>query len=228
MIDVTTDQPQPNESPDIFSYERVLIEQHGAAWLKQHRAEMRPILQFGDTRTALGIGAVAPNFTLTDTAGKPYVLSELLPHGPVVALFYRGGWCPFCNVQLRAFQLASSRLRALKAQVVLISPQESNQSLSLIERHALTFPLLTDVGNHVARQYGLAFQLNPAVRDGYLAIDVDLAHINDDASWELPMPATFVIDRAGLIRYSFVSADYTQRSEPADVLAALQRIARGR
>lgn len=97
-----------------------------------------------------------------------------------------------------------------------------------IERRALQFPVLNDVSNQVARQYGLAFQFDPELRERYLAAGVDLANFNGPVAWELPMPATFVIDRTGLIRYAFVSADYTQRSEPAEVLAVLQRLASGR
>ena len=146
----------------------------------------------------------------------------------MVTVFSRGGWCPFCNVQLRSFQLARTRLRALKTSIVLISPQQSDQALSLVQEHALQFPLLTDVGNQVARQYGIVFPLDLELRARHLANGIDLATINGDESWELPVPATFVIDRAGLIRYAFVNADYTQRAEPAEVLAVLQRLASGR
>jgi peroxiredoxin len=223
---VTTDQPESEQPPDIPSYEKSLIAQHGADGVARYRAEMLPNLQYGDARTALGVDDNAPPFTLTDATGTRYVLTDLLKQGPVVAIFYRGGWCPFCNVQLRAFQLARTRIRALKASVVLISPEQIEQTLSLIERHTLQFPVLTDVGNQVARQYGLAFQFDPALRERYLEEEIDLTELNGDVPWELPMPATFIIDPQGKIRYAFVSTDYTQRSEPAEVLAVLQRLKR--
>jgi peroxiredoxin len=130
-------------------------------------------------------------------------------------------------VHLRAFQLARSHIRTLGASVVLISPQRAEYAQVLVDTHTLLFPLLSDIGNQVARQYRLVFQMPPELREEYLASGVNLAEINGDESWEIPMPATFVIDRGGVIQYASVSADYTQRSDPADVLAALRRM-RGR
>jgi peroxiredoxin len=220
--------PQSDTAAELPNYEQSLIAEHGAEAVAAYRAEVAPELRFGDPATALEVGATAPPFTLADAVGMPYALTELLRTGPVVAIFYRGGWCPFCNVHLRAFQLARTRLRALKATVVLISPERLQASLSLIERHSLQFPVLTDVGNVLARQYGVAVRLDVEQRKRHLANEIDLVAYNDDEHWELPMPATFVIDRAQRIRYAFVSADYTQRAEPNEVLAVLQRIAAGR
>lgn len=224
---MTSEQPD-TASPTTPEYEQSLIDEHGAAGVAAYRADVLPLLRYGDPATALNVGAAAPPFTLTDAVGTPYSLTSLLSEGPVVLIFYRGGWCPFCNVQLRAFQLARMRLRALKANVLLISPERFQESLSLIERQSLQFPVLSDVGNLVARQYGVAVRLDQEQRKRHLEQEIDLVESNGDEAWELPMPATFVIDSNRRIRYAFVSADYTQRAEPAEVLAVLQRMAAGR
>lgn len=217
------------DSPrDLPSYEQELRAEHGADAVAAYRTEIVPDLRYGDPATALQVGMAAPAFTLRDAAGEPYALTERLRRGPVVIIFYRGGWCPFCNVQLRAFQLARMHLRALKAEVVLISPERFEESLSLIERQSLHFPVLADAGNAVARQYGVAVRLDAAQRARHLAQEIDLEASNGDAEWELPMPATFVVDQAQRIRYAFISADYTRRAEPSEVIAVLRQIATGR
>jgi peroxiredoxin len=210
------------------SYEQLLREQYGDGPVDRTRAYVQATPGLGDPATALAVGAIAPDFTLMDTEGNAVSLEALYANGPVVLIFYRGGWCPFCNVYLRAFQMARTQLRALGAQVVLISPQLIVQAQALREQQGLLFPLLSDVGNQVARQYGLVFQMAQELRAEYLADGTDLARINGDESWELPMPATFVIDSDGRIAYAFVSADYTQRAEPGEVLAVLRQLARQR
>jgi peroxiredoxin len=171
-------------------------------------------------------GQPAPDFALLALSGETIRLSALRERGPVVMMFYRGGWCPFCNMHLRAFQLARTQLRALGAPVVLLSPALPGHIADLRQQHDLLFPLLRDVGNQVARQYGLVFQMPAELREEYLADGVDLAAINGDDSWEVPMPATFVVDQQGVIQYAFVSADYTQRAELSEVIAVLRNLAR--
>jgi peroxiredoxin len=213
---------QPRDTPP--AYARLLEEVFGADAIEENRAYVQSAPQLGEPRHALAVGARAPLFALHDETGALVTLSGLLAHGPVVVVFYRGGWCPFCNVYLRALQLARSHMRALGAQVVLVSPQRREHAQPLIERHSLLFPLLSDVGNQVARQYGLVFRMPDVWRDEYLADGTDLAEVNGDPSWEVPMPATFVVDRHGVIKYAFVSADYTQRAEIADLLAVLRSL----
>lgn len=216
---IETDRPAASPS-----YEQLLEGAYGPEAVEQSRAEAQGTPGLGDPGAALRVGAVAPRFALPDTNGASVELAQLLAQGPVVLIFYRGGWCPFCNVYLRAFQLARPHLRALGAQVVLVSPEQAAYGRALSEQHALLFPVLSDRGNRVARQYGLAFQMPAELRDEYLADGVDLAERNGEPSWEVPMPATFVIASDGRIAYAFVSADYTQRAEPAEVLAVLQRL----
>jgi peroxiredoxin len=225
MTDKHIETPHPTAPP---SYERLLEEQYGADSVARSRAEAQATPGLGEPRAALGFGEVAPSFSLPDANGARVDLASLLANGPVVLIFYRGGWCPFCNMYLRAFQLARPHLRALGAQVVLISPELAAHGRTLAERHSLLFPVLSDSGNQVAREYRLVFRMPTELRAEYLADGVDLAEHNGDTSWEVPMPATFVITPDGRICYAFVSDDYTQRAEPKEVLGVLRRLHRPR
>jgi peroxiredoxin len=143
------------------------------------------------------LGAKAPDFTLPDAHGKPVTLAALLAKGPAVVTFYRGGWCPFCDLQLRAYQGALGAIHDLGAELVAISPQTPDYALSDVEKKQLTFPVLTDKGNHVAREFKLVFALSDALRKLQTHFGSVLPKFNGDDSWELPMPGTFVLDRHG-------------------------------
>jgi peroxiredoxin len=173
----------------------------------------------------LAIGDHAPNFTLPDALGQSVTLRDLIQKGPVVVVFYRGEWCPYCNIQLRGLQAALPRLRELGASLVAISPQAPDHSLSLTEKHELAFPVLSDLDQEVIRAYKVQFALAGDLED--LQVNVfqnDPATQNADHSRSLPVPATFVIDRDGIVRAAFVSADWRVRAEPAEVEAALQSL----
>jgi peroxiredoxin len=139
----------------------------------------------------------------------------------VLLTFYRGDWCPYCTLQLRAYQAILPQIRELGAGLVAISPQTPDNSLSTAEKKGLTFPVLSDAGNEVARQYGLVFSLSETLR----TVSADLTSYNGDDSWELPMPGTFVIAPDGTVRLAFVDADWTRRLEPAAILDTLRRLA---
>jgi peroxiredoxin len=171
---------------------------------------------------ALGVGDTAPDFELPDPSGRRVRLSDLLRSGPVVVAFYRGSWCPFCNTELRGLQLALPQIEAARARLVAVSPQTADSSVTIRDRQRLTYPVLSDAGNHVARTFGLVFRVGPDVRDRYREAGIDLARSNGDDSWELPVPATYVVAPDGTITYAFVEADYSRRAAPADVVAALQ------
>lgn len=172
------------------------------------------------------VGHLAPDFALPNALGVIVRLSELLKRSAVVIVFYRGGWCPYCNLQLRAYQRVLPELRALGGELVAISPQLPDGSLSTTEKNALTFHVLSDVANAVARTYSLVFTVPPEVVAFYLRDKgVDLTQINGDESWELPIPATFVIGRDGAVAMADVDPDYTRRLEPATVLDTLRCIA---
>ncbi len=178
----------------------------------------------GITDTSLAVGAAAPDFTLPGVDGEQVSLAKLLTDGPVVLAFYRGGWCPYCNLELRALQAALADITAVGATLVAISPQLPDNSLSTAEKLELAFPVLSDVGNVVARQYGLVFSLPEDLRSVYDGFGIDLPAANGDQTFELPVPATFVIGRDGSVAWRFVDPDYTHRGDPADVLAAVKAL----
>ena len=173
----------------------------------------------------LAVGDRAPGFTLPDALGRPVSLADLLAEGPVVTAFYRGEWCPYCNLQLHALQAALPAVRELGASLVAISPQAPDHSLSLTEKHALAFPVLSDLDQQVIRSYRVQFTLAGDLED--LQVNVfqnDPADQNADHSRSLPVPAVFVIDQDSIVRAAFVSADWRVRVEPADIVAALQAL----
>ena len=174
--------------------------------------------------SARTIGDEAPNFTLPNATGGEVELASHLAEGPVVLTFYRGTWCPYCNTELRDLQAVLPEIEAAGASLIAISPQEPDSSLSMRDKHNLTFPVLSDAGNAVSRNYGLVFSVGEDVKERYEATGIDLAVVNGDDTWELPVPATYVIDTAGVIRFAFVEADYTQRAAPRDIIDALQSL----
>lgn len=189
------------------------------------REETRKLVATGITAQAITQGQQAPDFTLPDPQGAPVTLSTLLAQGPVVLTFYRGGWCPYCNLHLRSYQKILLQVRELGASLVAVSPETPDNSLSTKEKKELTFPVLSDVGNVVARHYGLVFALSETLRTVYpTLLGIDLPAYNGDDAWELPMPGTFVIDQNGTVRLAWVDADYTKRLEPLTILESLQNI----
>ncbi|HEY2020955.1 peroxiredoxin-like family protein [Paraburkholderia sp.] len=170
---------------------------------------------------AVGTGDQAPDFSLRDVRGNPVSLSGLLQRGPVVVTFYRGGWCPYCNIQLRAYQAIVPEMAARGARLVAISPQLSDGSLNTAQTNALTFDVLSDAGNSVARRFGLVYALPEDLRDALRSNNKALPAINGDASWELPVPATYVIAPDGRITLASIEVDYRKRLEPDAILAAL-------
>ncbi|EFL33750.1 redoxin superfamily [Streptomyces viridochromogenes DSM 40736] len=178
----------------------------------------------GQAERALGVGDPAPRFRLPSATGRTVVLDDLLALGPVVLTFYRGAWCPYCNIALRALQQHHADITAHGAHLVAVSPQIPDESLTLTEKHGLAFDVLSDIGSDTAKQYGLAFDLPDDLAAVYDRLGFDLQRVNDGHPRTLPLPATYVIDRAGTIRWAFVNADYTARAEPADLLAALEAL----
>jgi peroxiredoxin len=170
---------------------------------------------------AMGTGDQAPDFALPDVRGNPVSLSGLLQRGAVVVTFYRGGWCPYCNIQLRAYQAIVPEMAALGARLVAISPQLPDSSLSTAQTNALTFDVLSDAGNSVARRFGLVYALSEDLRDALRSNNKALPAFNGDDSWELPVPATYVIAPDGRITLASIEVDYRKRLEPDAILAAL-------
>lgn len=182
------------------------------------------LLASGITERALQAGMSAPAFALPGVDGTVARLADLLARGPVVVSFYRGGWCPYCNLELRALQAALPAIRAHGATLVAISPERPDASLSTAEKNALTFPVLSDRNSAVAESFGIAFDLAEELRPLYTRFGHPLPERNGDERWRLPIPATYVIDRDGTIAYAFIDTDYRRRLEPAEVVAVLGRL----
>jgi peroxiredoxin len=178
----------------------------------------------GIEASALKTGARVSDVTMTDALGKPVRLADELAKGPVIVVFYRGGWCPYCNLTLRAYQQLLPRIRALGANMIAITPETPDRSLTTSEKNALEYKVLSDANLRAAAAFGLAFELPPDLQAVYLKAGNDLREINGSGQWSLPVPATYVIGQDGTVLYAHVDADYRNRAEPAEALAALERI----
>lgn len=194
------------------------------AAMKQTMADgQRQIDASGVLDRALNIGAKAPNFSLPSATGEAVSLSELLSKGPVVLTWYRGGWCPYCNIQLAHLQKVLPQFEEVGATLVAISPETPDNSLDTAERNALSFTVLSDTGNTVAKLYGVAFELPEKLHTLYEE-KLELSRYNGDSSGVLPLAATYVIDTNGVITWAFLDTDYTKRAEPREVLSAVRQL----
>jgi peroxiredoxin len=169
----------------------------------------------------LPVGSRIPEFQLPDHDGKGVSSSDLLARGRLVLCFIRGRWCPFCVGQMEAMNLILPLIEQAGATLVAISPQTVNQSFFMRDQHKLRFPLLSDAGNKVARQFRLTYRVPDEQRAVYQRAFVNLPFVNGDDSWELPIPATYIIDRNGSVLYASANEDYTQRPEPEDIVRVL-------
>ena len=173
---------------------------------------------------ALTAGAKAPDFVLPDASGEPIRLGSQLEKGPVALVFYRGGWCPYCNIQLRAMQRTLAKIRAAGADLVAISPSTPDNSLDDREREALEFFVLSDSGNAVARSYGLVYAVSPEAMQILNEAGRDIEAHNGVPGGELPVPATYVVDGTGEIRFSDIRIDYRHRTDPKTVIEAIRNL----
>ncbi len=207
---------------DIFAERKALIARYVPA--ETQAVHARVIAELKDRRLAenvLPVGSKAPAFELNDHNGKPVSSAELLSQGRLVLCFFRGRWCPFCVGQLEAMNLMLPQIEQTGASLVAISPQTVQQSFFMVDQHKLRFPLLSDAGNQGARQFGLVYQVPDDQQAIYRRAFVNLPFANGDQSWELPIPATFILDRDGTILYASADEDYTQRPEPREILERL-------
>ncbi|MGF6408902.1 peroxiredoxin-like family protein [Paraburkholderia sp. MM5482-R1] len=181
------------------------------------------LIASGQAERAHKAGDMAPAFTLADPNGTLVSSTELLEKGPLVISFYRGVWCPYCNMELQALEEVLPEFEAAGASVVAISPQNPANSRKSARQNKLSFPILSDPRNDVAAAFGLRFALPDYLVELYKNLKNDLPAFNGDPSWTLPMPARYVIGPDGMILYSEVNPDYTRRPEPSDMLPALRR-----
>ena len=190
-----------------------------------HRST-RELIDKGYAEHALKAGEMAPEFTLTDSDGNKVSSRELLAKGPLVLTFYRGVWCPYCNLELQALEEVVEEIRSRNATLVAISQQSPKNSRVSQRQNKLSFPILTDQNGELAEQFGLRWALQPYLIEFFDMFKVDLPAIHEDDKWTLPMPARYVIAQDGSIAYAEVNPDYTRRPEPGDLFPVLDRIAR--
>jgi len=177
----------------------------------------------GIARSAKQVGDRAPDIRLRDQSGEIFDVAILLAKGPVVVTFYRGGWCPFCNLELKAYQAVLPRIAAAGASIVAISPEKPDDTVSTAEKNALSFPVLSDVGHAVGKAFGVVYAFTDDLRGVYEGFKLDIPTKNavpDD--WSLPLSATYVIGADGVVLFADTSVDYRERTDPLDVLRVLE------
>jgi peroxiredoxin len=166
----------------------------------------------------------APDFRLPNARGETVQLASLLEHGPVVLVFYRGGWCPFCNTQLRALRDVHDQIKELGATLVAVSPQRPDSSAAFADEAGLDFDVLSDVGGYVAADYGIRFELSTDERELFLSVGNDLRKVNGSDAWLLVAPSTYVIARDGVIEYARTDSDHTTRPDVQEVMSVLAAV----
>jgi peroxiredoxin len=199
---------------------------NASGWIHElmHRATDE-LIASGAAERALKAGDRAPEFTLKDVDGNEVSSRDLLAKGPLVVTFYRGVWCPYCNMDLQALQEALPAIRERGVQLIAISPQTQSNSRKSQRDNKVTFPILSDPGNEVAARFGLRFALPDYLIELYRdTFKNDLSRINGDSSWTLPMPARYVIATDGVIAYAEVNPDYTQRPDPEELLPVVSAL----
>lgn len=170
------------------------------------------------------VGDTLPELTFKDAEGKDVDAKTLYAKGPAVIMFYRGNWCPFCNKSLKAFQEKVGEAKEMGASIAAISPEKPEELKETAKKDGLTYSLLSDSTGEGMKKLGLAFNLDDATKTKYKGFGIDLAKHNGNGEWSLPHPATLVVDTKGVVRYAFVTEDYTKRAEPEEVLAAVKNL----
>ncbi len=189
---------------------------------KIYKEGLDAVRNSGIVKKAKNVGDTAPNFTLNNAQGNPVSLSDYLEKGDVVLTWYRGGWCPYCNLSLQALQEELPNFKTNGANLIALTPELPDESMSTFEKHQLEFEVLSDLGNQVAKKYGIVFQLTDEVAEIYNR-SFDLNNHNGDTSNELPLAATYIINQEGEIIYAFLDADYRNRAEPSEITAFLKK-----
>lgn len=208
---------------ELENFQKEMLPQIPADNLKVFQETTQRLVESGIAERSLRVGDTIPEFSLPDQEGKTVSSRDLLNSGPLVISFYRGGWCPYCNLEVHALQKILPEIKALGGQLIGISPELPEKIEATAEKHSADFPLLGDLGNKAAKQFGLVFSLAEELRPIYKQFGIDIPAHNGDESYELPIPATYVIDKDGFIIDCYVDADYTKRMEPAAVIASLQK-----
>lgn len=172
----------------------------------------------------LRVGDVAPGASVLDARGHTVDLASMYADGPVVVTFYRGGWCPFCTRALARWQAKLPELTAAGGNFVALTPERPDAAAATAAKTRATYAVFTDPAHEAAKAFKVHFTVDDATRKAYAGYGIDLAKNNGSGTWELPAPATFVIDRAGVVRWAFADWDYTKRADPDDVIAAVRAL----
>ena len=207
----------------IFADRKELIAKYVPADVQAvHERAVAGLKAQGLAANALAVGARAPSFELPDHDGKSVSSADLLAKGRLVLCFIRGRWCPFCVGQMEAMNYVATQIEAAGASLVALSPQIEKQAYFMHDQHKLGFPLLVDAHNAIARQFGLVYRVPDEQMGLYRSTFVNLPFTNGDGSWELPIPAIYIVDRDGTILFASANEDYTERPEPLEILALLE------
>lgn len=187
-------------------------------------AATEALLASGIENRALGVGDKLPEFELANQHGERRRIYSYLEEGPLVLNVYRGGWCPYCNLEMKSLIDVLPQIKALGAQLVGMAPETPEKAAETGGKNGAEFDILSDTGNVVSEKLGLVFELPESLRPIYKQFGIDIAAYNGDETFRLPLPATYVVHKDGVIAYGFAKADYTQRAEPAEVLAQLKAL----
>lgn len=211
---------------DINAFQQEVIPTLSSDTLDALMGSISAVQQAGTADGALNVGDTIPDFSLQNAHGEQIDIKQCIASGPLVISFYRGAWCPYCNLEIKAQAAHLNQIRELGADLIAISPQVASKAEQQSTALSLNFNILSDVGNQVSKQFGLTFSLTEDVRpvlDDEFKFDIQ-GH-NADDKYELPIPATYIVDQQGVIRFAFVDADYTKRLEPEVILEQLRALA---
>jgi len=232
IIPLPTTASAREDTPPVPSYADAVVEFEASRKTGTLSAEDQAVMQRSAVELAarlpdpgLKVGERAPDFTLPNAFGKPVSLSAQLANGPVVLAFYRGAWCPYCNLELKSLYGALPHIEKLGARLIAVTPQQPGKSLEQVKKDGYPFEILSDLDSTVMRDYRLYFEVPGELSDLYRErFGLDLAAYNGPGRYVLPVPGTFVIDRHGIVRAAFADTDYKRRMEPADIIAALRTL----
>jgi peroxiredoxin len=194
-----------------------------ARMMADDNAALRP-----QAEKARKAGDRIPVLTLPDHLGRPVELAALAAEGPLVITFYRGGWCPYCNLELRAYQKQLEEITRLGGRLIAVTPETPDSALTTAEKNDIAFTVLSDEHGNLADALGIRFELSEAVKAYFVRAGHDLPARNGEDRWSLPMPATYVVEKGGRIALAFVDPDYRKRLEPSEAIAVLAKMAEPR
>jgi peroxiredoxin len=221
-LDESSTQTEHRSLSEIYAERKELIAKYVPAEIQAiHARAVAELKQSGIAERSLQPGSKAPSFELSDHNGDIVRSSDLLAAGPLVTCFIRGRWCPFCVGQMEAMNAIYPQIKESGASLIAISPQTVHQSSLMADQHKFRFPLLSDAGNKVANDFGLAYRVPDYQQEIYRRVFVNLPFVNGDESWQLPIPATYSLARDGTILFASANPDYTNRPEPTEILSLL-------